>query len=241
MAVNPGRHGYPETATVTVEKRTTDFATLQRRLVERPYADHFINTCYNLTDIAVESAPVQASIARQIVQTLQKQGLYTPAVPESQFLAAFLLYWWESFARGYAFEIEIFRDLATSGVAFTAHALHTRQQRLSRHDLTILGFRGDIKTSTYFLHVRRTKLVTQHFYITRLYHQADRQWERVVLLQEHFWRVLNGESKNIAALDKVWQIFPTAARLRLQRHHWVVVPYEWWKQRVCQIQTRRKQ
>jgi hypothetical protein len=41
------------------------------------------------------------------------------------------LYWWQMFARGYAFEIAIYRDLTASGIAHTAHGLRDRQARLA--------------------------------------------------------------------------------------------------------------
>jgi hypothetical protein len=68
---------------------------------------------------------------------------------------AYCLYFWESFAAGYAFEVEIFRDLSASGIRFKAHDIRTRRSRLSPYDLEIMGLRGDVKTSFYFLYVGR--------------------------------------------------------------------------------------
>jgi hypothetical protein len=56
-----------------------------------------------------------------------------------------------AFARGYALEVEIFRDLEASGVQFAAHDLSDRHQRFSSSDLTISKIAGDIKTSVYFV------------------------------------------------------------------------------------------
>jgi hypothetical protein len=40
--------------------------------------------------------------------SLRKVGLVQQGVPDSQVLLAYILHWWESFAAGYAFEVEIF-------------------------------------------------------------------------------------------------------------------------------------
>jgi len=224
-------------ATLTQGNRRWTFAALYRQLVDDVYADGYIAACYGFADVATEGERLRAAIARQIVHVLRERGFYSHRVPESQILAAFMVYWWESFARGYAFEVEIFRDLVASGIVFTGHALRSRRERWSRHDLVVLGYRGDIKLSTYFLHVRRNRLAAQEFCITRLYHRPTHQWKRVVLLREHVWRTLNGEPRSVATPDDVWDIFPGAARLRLQRQTWVVVLYEWWKERVYQLQS----
>jgi hypothetical protein len=55
--------------------------------------------------------------------------------PETRLLYTYLLYWWSSFARGYALEVEIFHDLKASGVSFQAHDLHDPQACYSLSDL----------------------------------------------------------------------------------------------------------
>ena len=87
----------------------------------------------------------------------------------SNLLVAYCLYFWESFAVGYAFEVEIFRDLSASGIEFSAHELRDRRARLSAHDLVVLNLYGDIKNTLYFLQVRRSQQLPHDFYITRFY------------------------------------------------------------------------
>jgi hypothetical protein len=61
----------------------------------------------------------------------------------SEYLAAYCLYWWTAFARGYRFEVAVFRDLSASGIAFVAHDLRKRRERRSPYDLIVQRQRGD--------------------------------------------------------------------------------------------------
>jgi hypothetical protein len=138
---------------------------------------------------------------------------------------------WQSFTKGYAFEAETFRDLVAAGIRFAAHDLRRREERLSPYDLTVLERRGDIKTSTCFLSVHRSEELRHDFYITRLYHPPTRDWRKVVLLQEAFWRILDGEPTP-TTLEQVWQILPGVAQVWLTGLPFIVVSYETWKDRV---------
>lgn len=224
-------------ATITEGESPTTFAGYFRRYIENLYAERYISACYGFANISVESERLRAAIAKQIVETLREQGLSAPTTPKSQIFLVYVLYWWESFAKGYAFEVEIFRDLAANGIKFAAHSLYSRRERLSPYDLMVAGFQGDIKTSTYFLHLQRGIFTQMDFYITRLYHRPTRRWQLIVLLLDEFWQVLDGKPQHIAVLNEVWDIFPNAARLELQEKKWTVVLYDWWKQRVRVIQT----
>lgn len=133
----------------------------------------------------------------------------------------------------------MFHDLATSEIRFVAHDLRRRDERFSPYDLTILGRRGDIKTSTYFLSMRRAEALKHDFYITRLYHPPTHGWRNVVLLRAAFWRVLDGEPTP-TALDQVWQVLPGVAQVWLAAQPFVVVLYETWKERIRQRQGARK-
>lgn len=213
------------------------FGSLYNRQVEAVYADKFIEQLLVMDDPAEQSESLRASVARTIVRDLRVTGLFEPAIRETQLLVAFCIFWWQSFTKGYAFEVEVFRDLASSDIRFVAHDLRHRQERFSPYDLTILRWHGDIKTSTYFLSMRRSEALQHDFYITRLYHPSARGWRSVVLLRTAFWRMLDGEPTP-TELDRVWQVLPGVAQVWLAAQPFVIVLYETWKERVRQRQER---
>lgn len=63
-----------------------------------------------------------------------------------------------------------------------AHNLAVREERMSPFDLLLEGFKGDIKTSTYFLLVTRSYPLSCDFYITRLFSTRLRRWRDVVIM-----------------------------------------------------------
>ena len=71
-------------------------------------------------------------------------------VPYSILLQGYCLYWWQSFARGYAFEVYIMQDLTADGIQFQMHDVRNWVERYSPADLVVLDLLGDIKTSIYF-------------------------------------------------------------------------------------------
>ncbi len=142
-------------AVVETESESLTFREVYQRHVDRPFADQYIAELLRLHDVAQEHQAIRARFARAIVRRLIETGLRDPEVRETNLLLAYCLYFWESFAAGYAFEVEIFRDLSESGVVFKAHDIRDRHSRLSPYDLEILGLRGDVKTSFYFLYVGR--------------------------------------------------------------------------------------
>lgn len=102
-------------------------------------------------DLSVEGSRLAAQYARQIRPVLQSAGLLKRDVPYSVLLQGYCLYWWQSFARGYAFEVTIMRDLFADGIDFKMHDVRSKVERFSPADLTVLDLLGDIKTSIYFL------------------------------------------------------------------------------------------
>ncbi len=223
------------TATLTHAGGTETFAALYNRLVDVVYADTVIERLLSLDDPVTQSEPLRAMLARRIIHDLGQAELYIPGVRDSQLLVAFCAYWWQSFTKGYAFEMEVLRDLADANIRFVAHDLRYRDERLSPYDLIILGRQGDIKTSTYFLSVHRSEGLSHDFYITRLYHLLTHDWRKVVLLKESFWRILNGEP-TATTVEQAWQVLPGVALVWLNRRPFVIVPYETWKDRIRQRQ-----
>ena len=221
-------------AIVVLEGKAQTFAHLYDDRVDRVYADPFVEMLYKLDDIPRQAERRRAETARQIVADLREAGYYDRAVPESQLLLVFCLYWWQSFTKGYAFEVEVLRDLAASGVSFRAHDLRDRQSRLSPFDLTVLGFRGDIKTSTYFFAVRRERRLPHDFNITRLWNRHTRGWQQVAILKPAFWAALDGETRP-SALGEVPDVLPDVAEIAVRTvdtHKLVVVEYDLWKVRI---------
>jgi hypothetical protein len=224
-------------ATLTLGDKTQTFANLYDNLVDRVYADAFIEALYGFEDIARQAEQRRAAVARQIVADLREAGYYDHTVPETQLVLIFCLYWWQSFSKGYAFEVEILRDLAANGILYQAHDLRDRQARLSPFDLIVMGFRGDIRTSTYFFAVERGRGLPHDFYLTRLWNRRTRRWQEVALLKPAFWAALDGETKP-SQLDEVLDILPDVAEIQVDTQELVVVEYQQWKERVKMQQER---
>jgi hypothetical protein len=145
---------------------------------------------------------------------------------------SYFLYWWGSFARGYAFEVEIFRDLQSSGIEFQAHDLSDHQARYSPSDLTVSNMAGDIKTSIYFVQVARP---FQHdFYIVRLFVQGQ-PYTLAVLLQPLAWNKINGDTID-GTLESVVTQFPHPVRIQQGNHELVAIDYAEWKARILRLQ-----
>ncbi len=179
-------------------------------------------------DVAQAAPRLQAATARQIVQWLQQQDCYQKGQLESRVLLTFCLYWWSAFALGYAFEVEIFRDLQAAGIEFSAHDITDRTERLSPFDLTVLGLRGDVKYSTWFLTVENARLAGLDFFITRLYDESGVGWLRVVLLTPPAQDLISAPLDASLALPQ--DVIASAAQLLLAR-------YDDWKARVRSKQT----
>lgn len=213
------------------------FSAVYDRLVDAVYADRAIEQLLALSAPEVEGERLRAAVARRIMGDLRTVGLWRADVPTSQWLVAFCLYWWQVFVRGYAFEIAVYRDLDESSIRYTHHDLRKRQERFSEYDLEIMGFRGDVKTSTYFVFTRRTEALVHDFYITRMYHASERCWYQVVWLTPSFWSLLNGDPSPVA-YTFIWQVLPSVALITLRGHDFVVVLYDEWKQRVIAWQRK---
>ena len=222
-------------AVILTEAGPLSFPEIYRQQVEERYAASFIERLYALEDVERDSPRLRAAVARAIVRTLGMAGLYDPSVPDSRLLLAYCLYWWYAFSKGYAFEIYVYRDLVSAGIRFRAHDLRSPVGRRSAFDLEVLGFQGDVKTSTYFLWLKRTQSLPHDFYITRIYlpHQSTRAL--VVFVRETMWEEIDGETVSTVVED-LPKIFPKPARIRHRNVEFIVVGYELWKQKVLQRQ-----
>jgi hypothetical protein len=204
--------------------------------VAQPFADLFINELLLLENVSHEHQALRARIAHRIVDRLRQAKLRQYGVTESNFLLAYCLYFWESFASGYAFEVEIYRDLTNSGVAFQAHDIRDREARYSAYDLQVMNLRGDIKTSLYFLYAARSRKLAHDFYVTRFY-EGRRQRTWVVIMQPFAWEKINGDTIQ-SLLEEATQQFPSPVMVQIEDKPVVIMEYNVWKERVLQRQHR---
>jgi hypothetical protein len=167
------------------------FRALYLEMVDYKLADGYIQELLTLSDVKTQSTALWSRYARQIVMEFQQRGWQSASLPGVRLLLGYFLYWWGSFARGYAFEVEIYRDLQNSQVQFQAHNLLNRQERYSHSDLVVSGQAGDIKTSLYFVQVATP---FQHdFYIVRLWVRG-RSYTIAVMLRPPAWDEINGDA-----------------------------------------------
>jgi hypothetical protein len=207
------------------------FASLYHFLVDLRYADAYIVALLDSEDPARVSTPLWATIARHISQEVRASEFYAADVSDSRLLLSYLLYWWQQFARGYAFEVEIFRDLARSRIGFKAHNLSVRAERLSPVDLVVSSFRGDIKTSTYFLVQQYHPDPTVDFYITRAWLPASQVRTLVVFLKPAMWRKIDGETRQVT-LTTLERVLPHPGSVQIRTQTVIVVDYEVWKGKI---------
>ncbi len=138
-------------AQISEQAKTRTFRQVYDELIGSSLADRFIKQLLETSDVVKESPQITATFARQISSILRDAGFLQREVPISVLLYGYCLYWWQSFTRGYAFEVYIMRDLKTADIEFQMHDIRSQRGRLSAADLVVLDLLGDIKTSVYFL------------------------------------------------------------------------------------------
>jgi hypothetical protein len=217
---------------------TQTFKVVYRDLVDRRYCDGFVDELY--APDGLRAAPTrQAAVARAIQRTLRDCDWLPVGVPESRLLAAYCLYWWSAFARGCAFEVEVFRDLSYSGIEFHPHDLRRRDERFSSADLVVLEFLGDVKSSTYFLDAARTRSLSLDFYVTQSRTGTrPRRW--LVFLQRAMWERLDGPTER-CSIAELPDVLPRPACVSHGSVELVVADYEVWKDRLRKAQTARQE
>jgi len=218
--------------------RVQTFLEIYNDVVENKYSDDFIKRLLQASDIPQEAARLRKDIAKKVLRELTELGWFGPHTKDSRFLLAYCLFWWYSFTKGYAFEIEIFTDLKRTGVTFNAHNLLVREERFSKFNLFILGFCGDIKTSTYFLFLRQQASAAADFYITRLF-SRKRRWMLVTFLKEMMWNVINGETQ-FCRFDELPDVLPQPGKIQVGELTFIVVDYDVWKRKVIEKQSTER-
>jgi hypothetical protein len=226
-------------ANVVLRGRQLSFRQVYHRFVDRRFADDFIEELIKLEDLGTAADRLERRMLQEVLASLEKDGLYADNVANSEYLAAYCLYWWSAFARGYRFELMILRDLEGSGIVFSAHDLRKRLERVSPYDLAVLGQLGDIKHTTYFLHAARTRPLRCDFYITRLYDSRRRRYLSIVVMQERAWRAVNGPVAE-ASLENAADLLPDAVQVVFDQQRLVIVSYDTWKQKIREKQAEER-
>lgn len=213
------------------------FTFLYENQVDTVFADRYLTDLLALSDVANESIPLWARYARIITAIWHKAKWPLRLGEGGRLLLSYWLFWWRSFATGYAFEVQVFRDLEAENIIFTAHDIRNRAERRSFYDLKVLGLIGDIKNSLYFLNIGRSSNLPHDFYITRL-RQQGRLRVMVVLMQPAAWKQINGD-----AIRTTWKALkttlPKVASLLHRGREVVLIPYDDWKIRVRQEQLKK--
>lgn len=222
-------------AQVITQTRISTFRRVYKREVDRRFSDQYIEQLLKLSDVPREFFSLRDVFSRAIVTYFQQAGLQRDDLPATNLFLAYSLYFWESFAVGYAFEVQIYRDLTAAGIIFETHNLRDRKDRRSFSDLKVLGLSGDIKSSLYFLDVGRNRDLPHDFYVTRFYDKKGRQRILVVMLKPEAWNLINGETITMLLQEAV-EAFPSPARVELQVGTVVIVDYEIWKTKVLSYQ-----
>jgi hypothetical protein len=222
-------------ARVQMKGEARTFAAIHQAVVQEPIAADFLSRLLQLADPEREGIPLKAAYARTITDRLRESGWYNPDARYSLYLRAYCVFWWDSFAKGYIFEVAVYRDLRKAGVAFVAHDITDPEQRRLSFDLLVGSWRGDIKTSTYFLAAARTRVLQHDFYITRLYDRERQRRVWAVIMQSDVWAAINGEAK-AAELSQAHQRFPSASHFYHRNRRLVVAAYEVWREKLLSYQ-----
>ena len=227
--------GLLDQSVVQIDQARYTFRQVYNQHIDQPLADSYIEQLISLTDLAGQFPTLTATFARRIGPILDQAQLRARNMPQSFLLFAYCIYWWQSFARGYAFEVEIKRDLEVSQIAFTMHDIRRRSERYSQADLVVLAMMGDIKTSIYFLQESSERSLPNDFYITRLYEQGHAR--TLVVFQKPFaWRRIGGGIATSGELENVLKLLPQPVQVTEANTVLIVVTYETWKDLVRQIQ-----
>ncbi len=226
---------------VGVDGEEQTFRQFYNERIDTRFADPFLAQLVTLVDVEGEGRRAQAAAAQEIGQLLDKAAGFSRDDNPCRLLLIYCLYWWAAFARGYIFEVIVFRDLAASGIQFVGHNLARRDERFSRYDLSLLDLRGDIKHTTYFLTADRLSLLDSDFFITRWY--LGRGWLRVAISRETAWDIFSlppcDDQRQIVTLDEVPLTLPITCAFFIDSALLTTLDYDHWKQRVLMLQSTR--
>ncbi len=222
---------------VRYEQETLTFGAFYERQVDTPFADRFLRELMAQKEVEAVAGQLTSAYSREIRQKLGTIGLRPPMTPPMRLLLTYCLYWWASFAKGYALEVAVFRDLEQSGIRFQAHDLLDRQARYTPSDLIVSGEEGDIKASAYFLYVARSFPLQCGFYILRVFDSQRGRWHRLVLLKRAVWDAIDGETR-FRPLEAALSSSSTPLETDIFGEAVVVVDYILWKEHILRHQQK---
>ncbi len=209
------------------------FRQFYRQMIDARYAGPFLEQLYNLADLDQEGQRLWAVKAREITRWLRQNGVDDKQTDYAGYLVAYCLYWWCAFARGYIFELAIFRRLETNCVVFSPHDPRQLSERYAGHDLIIGEWKGDVKLSFYFLSASEAPPLD--FYVTRLYDRLQHRYQIVVLTRITVWEEIDGDTLP-GHLASALSVLPNPVRLTLGDQVWVLNLFANWKRRIRRLQ-----
>ncbi len=227
-----------DAARVQTDVGTGTFRQLYHRHIDACSATSYLERLLALEDIKAQSPALIAEFARRIAPHLQQAGLFLPDVPLTWLFYTYCVYWWQNFARGYAFEVQIVRDLRASGVEFYSHDIRDPVERRSAADMVVLNLTGDVKTSTYFLRLASSRGLPNDFYVTRLWTGGQRRL-LVVFQKPAAWEKIDGDTVE-GRLSDLLRLLPRPVKLRQDDVVLIVIDYATWKRRVLQVQWKEQ-
>ena len=158
------------TAIVTVREQHYTFAEFYRVNIDDVYADVFLNALWDMEQPEFVGRQLKTRTSKAIRWLFRTQGWYIPAKKESRSLFAYCVYWWNSFANGYIFEVSVLKDLQKEGIVSSVRDIRNRAERFASADILIGEWIGDVKGGHKAppLHIFSSLRVHIHCYATSI-------------------------------------------------------------------------
>jgi len=223
------------TADVSVGDQHLTFAEFYRVNIDDVYADTFLNALWDAEQPEVVGKQLKISTSNTIRQHFRAQGWYTPTKKESRGLFAHCVYWWNSFANGYIFEVSVLKELQKAGIVRAVRDIRNRDERFASADILIGEWTGDVKNSTCFFFVARSYPLLCDFYITRLFNAESRQHDWIVLLNTGMWTKIDGETK-ASDFHHLDDCLEAPLHFELFGNLFIAISYGTWKQKLSRYQ-----
>ena len=225
---------------VIINDQNLTFPQFFNKFIDQNFTNKFLDVLENSKNIYATGQVLKKEILTEIRAKFLKEKWFRKDIPETRFLIIYCLYWWNAMATGYAFEIEVFRDLQNSGVKFKAHDLQNQSEKYSFADLTISRMNGDIKSSTYFFIVIRSANLEHDFYITRYYDKAVMKYHWFVILKSEHWHKIDGKAESII-FPRLPKNFIRPIKFEFKGSWWHAIDYHTWKNKILIYQQRSYQ
>lgn len=223
------------TAIVTVGEQRYTFSEFYRVNIDDVYADAFLNDLWDAEQPEFVGRQLKTRISKEIRHLFRTQSWYIPAKKETRWLFAYCIYWWNSFANGYIFEVSVLKDLQKEGIVFSERDIRNSAVRFTSADILIEEWTGDMKNSTYFFFVARSYPLICDFYITRLFNAERRRYDWIVILNKRMWMNIDGETK-ASDFHHLDECLESPLHFELSSNIFIAVSYLVWKQKLLRYQ-----